>query len=328
LTAYYLRLTLQATEALELGPQPGSALRGVLFQGLWERFCMNKMASECSQCPLVRTCPVSLLVAPLREENPRGRDIVRPFVLCPPLIAAEGQRLEAGQSFQFGLTLLGNASALFPYIVMAAQVMERKGLGRALEGNRRRHGQLRIEQIEAVHPFTGAVEPLLTRGGTTVCMPEIAITSADVRARAQALSADHITLHFLSPMRLIAQGRLVPRPDIQVLLLRLAERLAQVQQAYAAEPTQQEACQDKERYQQIKDLAQRCQVVSDHTHWVEVKSYSSRQRRFTPIGGFVGKATFALPASLLLREVLVWGEVFHVGKNTVKGNGWYQIEVC
>src|SRR5579883_692005 len=84
LTAYHLRLTLRATEPLELEAQPGSALRGLLFQGLWERFCVNKAAPECASCPLVQTCPVSALVAPLRDEHPRGRDIPRPFVLAPP----------------------------------------------------------------------------------------------------------------------------------------------------------------------------------------------------------------------------------------------------
>ncbi len=333
LTAYHLRLTLRATEPLELEAQPGSALRGLLFQGLWERFCVNKAAPECASCPLVQTCPVSALVAPLRDEHPRGRDIPRPFVIRPPLVAAasaEGLRLEPGQAVTFGLILLGSAGKLFPYVVMAAQVMERNGLGRALEANGRRRGRFRIEQIDAVHPFTGAEARLFARDATTVHAPEIAVTAADVMARARALPNDQLTLHFLTPTRLIAQGHLATHPDFQVLALRLAERLEQVELAYAR-PHSQEQTDPSERsgpvwYQQIKELAASCQMLSDQTRWVDVKSYSSRQRRLTPIGGFIGRATVSAPRSLLLRELLVWGEVLHVGKNTVKGDGWYQVE--
>jgi hypothetical protein len=333
LIAYQLRLALQATEPLELEQHPGSALRGSLFQGLWERFCVNKAASECATCPLVQTCPVSALVAPLRDEHPRGRDLPRPFVIRPPLVAAataEGLRLEPGQSVQFGLTLLGSAGKLFPYVVMASQVMEQNGLGRALQANGRRRGRFRIEQIEAVHPFTGATALLFTQGHATVHSPELAITFADVAARASDVARETLTLHFLTPTRLTAQGRLLLHPDFLALALRLAERLEQVELAYTTSQ-QSEQAEDGQRagearYQQIKELAASGQTLSDETRWVDVKSYSSRQHRLTPIGGFIGRATFTAPQSPLLRELLVWGEVLNVGKNTVKGDGWYQIE--
>ncbi len=61
LTAYHLRYTIQATEALELEQHPGSALRGSLFQARLKRFCVNQEAPECASCPLGQTCPVSAL---------------------------------------------------------------------------------------------------------------------------------------------------------------------------------------------------------------------------------------------------------------------------
>ncbi|HEY7122535.1 MAG TPA: CRISPR system precrRNA processing endoribonuclease RAMP protein Cas6 [Ktedonobacterales bacterium] len=333
LVAYHLRLTIQATEPLELEQHPGSALRGLLFQGLWERFCMNRAAVECSTCPLVQTCPVSALVAPLRDEHPRGRDIPRPFVVRPPLVAAatdEGLRLEPGQSARFGLTLFGSAGKLFPYVVMAAQVMERNGLGRALEANGRRRGRFVLAQIEAVHPFTGAETRLFARGQTAVQAPAIAVTAADVSARAQRLPAEQLTLHFLTPTQLTTQGRQALRPDLLTLALRLAERLEQVEQEYGnnspGEPSDSGERPGQAKYEQVRELAASCSLVSDETRWVDAQSYSSRQRRFTPIGGFLGRATFRVPAAPLLRELLVWGEVLNVGKNTVKGDGWYQIE--
>jgi CRISPR-associated endoribonuclease Cas6 len=65
-------------------------------------------------------------------------------------------------------------------------------------------------------------------------------------------------------------------------------------------------------------------VVNEQTHWVDVVSYSSRTRERTPIGGLIGQVTLAGDLGGL-RELLVWGSLVHVGKNAVKGDGWYTI---
>ena len=160
-------------------------------------------------------------------------------------------------------------------------------------------------------------------------VPAHAITAADVATRAENLPPDQITLHFLTPTRLTVGGHLAMRPDFLVLALRLAERLEQLELAYAGcEAIQMDQAErpGEVRYQQVKQLAASCEMLEDQTQWVEVQSYSSRQQRLTPIGGFVGRARFGAMHSLLLQELLVWGEVLHVGKNSVKGDGWYQIE--
>jgi hypothetical protein len=43
------------------------------------------------------------------------------------------------------------------------------------------------------------------------------------------------------------------------------------------------------------------------------------------MGGFAGQAVFTGALSPDLRELLAWGEIIHVGKNAVKGDGWYTI---
>ena len=64
--------------------------------------------------------------------------------------------------------------------------------------------------------------------------------------------------------------------------------------------------------------------MADRTRWVEVRSYSARQGRLTPISGLVGPATIDGDLAAL-RAVLVWGELVRVGKNAVTGAGWYRI---
>ncbi|HEU5200347.1 MAG TPA: CRISPR system precrRNA processing endoribonuclease RAMP protein Cas6 [Ktedonobacterales bacterium] len=333
LIAYHLRYTIRATEALELEQHPGSALRGSLFQALLKRFCVNQDAPECASCPLVQTCPVSALVAPLRDEFPRGRDVPRPFVVRPPLITASGLettglRLESGQQVTFGLTLFGKAGKLFPYVVLAAQMMEQNGLGRPLREHRWRRGRFALERIEAVHPFTGAQATLFERSKPQVRAPELAITAEDVAARAAALSPERISLHFLTPTRLTEHGALVHQPEPGALVRRLAERLDMLEHAYAPVLAQQPTAEMPRvagRWRAVAEAAD-LQMTGSDTRWVDTKSYSSRQQRALPIGGFVGTLAFTGALTPTLRELLVWGEVVHVGKNCVKGDGWYQIE--
>lgn len=333
LIAYHLRYTIRATETLELEQHPGSALRGSLFQALLKRFCVNQDAPECASCPLVQTCPVSALVAPLRDEFPRGRDVPRPFVVRPPLITASGLettglRLESGQQVTFGLTLFGKAGKLFPYVVLAAQMMEQNGLGRPLREHRWRRGRFALERIEALHPFTGEQVTLFERSKPQVRSPELAITAEDVAARAAALSSERISLHFLTPTRLTEHGALVHQPEPGALVRRLAERLDMLEQAYAPVQAQQPAGDVPRvagRWRAVEEAAD-LQMTGSDTRWVDTKSYSSRQQRALPIGGFVGTLTFTGALTPSLRELLVWGEIVHVGKNCVKGDGWYQIE--
>ncbi len=81
LITHHLLFTTEVVSPLELDDHSGAALRGNLFESLWRRFCTNKAAPSCAACPLHSVCPVSALVAPLREENPPGqRDIPRPYI--------------------------------------------------------------------------------------------------------------------------------------------------------------------------------------------------------------------------------------------------------
>ncbi|MGH2508438.1 MAG: CRISPR system precrRNA processing endoribonuclease RAMP protein Cas6, partial [Ktedonobacteraceae bacterium] len=64
--------------------------------------------------------------------------------------------------------------------------------------------------------------------------------------------------------------------------------------------------------------------TDDHTTWVELTSYSNRQKRSTPISGLMGEATFEGDLAPFL-ELLIVGELIHIGKNVVKGNGKYHI---
>lgn len=328
LRLHHLRYTIRAEESLALDQQPGSALRGALFHALLRRFCALPLQPDCATCPLMQACPVAALVAPMRDEQPRGRDVPRPFVIRPPLVAAfgeNGMQLEAGQHTSFDISLIGSAARLFPYVVMSTAVLQGGGLGRPLRANGGRRGKFTVTQIVAQQPFTGQEAVLYQNGSQAVRVPELAVTEADVRERAGRLSGDNLRLRFLTPTRLIAGGKLSHTPDPAVLAARLAERLDGLEREYAPVPAGAGVAGGMGRWRAV---AAQCdlRVAEQRTTWVDTQSYSNRQHRRTPTGGFVGLAQLAGSLSPELREMLVWGELLHVGKDVVKGNGWYQIE--
>lgn len=320
LTTHHFLFTVEVVSPLELDDYSGSALRGSLFEGLWRRFCTNRASPTCAACPLHGACPVSALVAPLREENPRGRDIPRPYLILPPL--GEARRYERGETLIFGVTLFGSIIQLLPYIIMARHTLEEMGLGRKLPENNGRRGQFHIKTIESYHHFTGERHRIYQQGKTLVQADLLPVTAGDVTAKSASLPTEQITLDFLTPTRIIDQDQLIRRLSFRSLVLRLTERFTNLVTAYGEKSIEQQEEPEPDLIKLAKDIT----CKKDETVWKDVQSYSHRQRRFTPLSGMTGHITFSGDLEPF-RELLTWGELIHVGKSVVKGNGWYKIAI-
>lgn len=328
LTIHCLEIVAEAATPLSLDQYCGSALRGAFFRAIWQRFCTNRESPTCRDCPLVMACPVASLVAPLRDEATSGPDVPRPYIISPP--CKELNRYEQGESFIFHLSLVGTSTKLFPYVLHSLQEMGNTNLGHPLPELQGRRGRLSVREIRAYNPLTNERQVLWEKGSTRPQKPLLSVTHDDITKCAEKLPKDSISLHFLSPTRLIFDDHLVKHPSFRVLALRLAERFNALRQAYSDEAsssgTKEALNSNRAWYQQIDTWASEVRLVKDETHWEDIQSYSARQRKTTPIGGFIGHASYAGNLTPL-QELLVWGQILHVGKNVVKGNGIYQIEI-
>jgi len=320
-TAHRLMIRATIVEPVLLNQHKGSALRGALYHSLRNRFCtMRPKRLECPACPLWQVCPVCTLVSTLAPANPRGRDVARPYTIQPPL---DGTKTfyEPGESFQFGLTLYAQALQLFPYVIMALYSLEEEGLGRRVEANRWRRGTFRVEEVWAENPLTRQRQAVTRPGDQTVEVPDVPITHQQVTAWASRGDwSAAVTLELLTPLRLTARGRLV-KPGwvtFRVFMARLLDRLESLAQHFGEEPL-------KLDFAALLRSAEAVRTLDDATRWVELRSYSTRQRRATPIGGLVGKVTFAADDWAPFLPWLIWGRFTHLGKDAVKGNGWYRL---
>src|SRR5712692_1702912 len=183
LTTHHFLFKTRVTTPLELDEHSGAALRGNLFEAVWKRFCTNKTSPSCAECPLHTMCPVSALVAPLREENPRGRDIPRPYIIIPPV---EGARCYApGEPLTFGLTLFGTIVTLLPYIILSLPLLEAVGLGRKVKDSNWQRGKFTIKQIEAYHPLKQEHQVIYEAGKPQVGASALSVTAAEVKEKAE-----------------------------------------------------------------------------------------------------------------------------------------------
>src|SRR5712692_7324186 len=207
LNIYCLEIVAEAVTPISLDKYCGSALRGAFFRAIWGRFCTNRESPTCRECPLVMACPVASLVAPLRDEGTSGHDIPRPYIISPP--RKEHNRYEQGESFVFGLSLVGTSTNLFPYVIRSFQEMENATIGHPMTELRGRRGQFRILEIRAYHPLTGERQVLWQKDDARPHKPQLCVTSADIAKHAQELPTSNVAIQFLYTTRIIFYEKLV-----------------------------------------------------------------------------------------------------------------------
>jgi hypothetical protein len=339
-TAHRLRFECEVVTPLRLNEHTGSAIRGAFYHALWNQFCMNHDARACPACPLVATCPVAFLVSTLDPNADRGANVPRPYTVQPPLAnpllppapslsqawEREGVRgwaraktdYSPGDTLTFGLTMYARALNLFPYVVLAIQRLERGGIGKRASDNGHRRGTFRVRQVWAENPLTGERREVMRQGETMVQVPDVPITNEQIsHFKSQISNYNRVTIELLTPMRLVDNKELVKRMAFRPLIQRLHGRLKQLTAEYSDTPLDFDL-------RQVMAQAEAVQVIDDETRWVELESYSTRLGRATPIGGLAGRVTFEGDLAPFW-QWLVWGQFTHVGKDTVKGNGWYRI---
>ena len=338
-SAHRLRLVAEVQSTIELNEHQGSAIRGSLFHALQNRFCMNRKVEECADCPLAASCPVATLVSTLKPQGGRGRDVPRPFTIQPPR-PGSGHPVERpdgrmvfhyhpGEGFEFGLTLYAQALQLFPYVVLAIGEMEQSGIGRKTkqpttnQKGRWRRGTFRVSEIRAENPLTGERQPVLKAGDQLVQVPDVPITHQQVKKVQIPNHKSRITIRFLTPTRIIKRGHLLKpgRFCFQPFFQRLMERLEALSRDFSDTPL---------RFDDPKGLieaAGRVEVTDNHLVWEELHSYSTRRRAESPTSGLMGSVTLKADDWSPFWPWLVWGQFVHVGKDAVKGNGWYEVRM-
>lgn len=130
---------------------------------------------------------------------------------------------------------------------------------------------------------------------------------------------NNLTLHFLTPTRLVYSGSLTIDLEFHVLVRQLLRRLSLL---YYFHCNGDSSAGD---FKGIIEKAKDVKVANKALHWYDWERYSTRQDEKLKMGGFVGEITFEGnigPFMPLIRA----GEILHIGKGTGFGLGKYEIK--
>jgi CRISPR/Cas system endoribonuclease Cas6 (RAMP superfamily) len=167
----------------------------------------------------------------------------------------------------------------------------------------------------------GASAEVYTRENNLVQPPANPISWPDLCASHNSNNGagkiTRITLRFLTPTLLKADGLQARRPFFGVLAKRLRDRINALSYFYCGTGLDID-------FKDFGTQAEKIKTVADSTRWVESSRYAKRRQVSQDLSGFVGEATFEGDLGDFL-PYLRLGEYLHVGKNAVFGNGWYEI---
>jgi hypothetical protein len=111
-----------------------------------------------------------------------------------------------------------------------------------------------------------------------------------------------------------------------VFFQRLAERAFAVNQHVGEQSPDEARSALRAFLARVLPVAQRVTVFQDDLTWWDVKGYSSRLKKYHYLGGLVGEIQLLADDWAPLLPLLLWGESLQLGKNVVKGGGWFEIE--
>jgi hypothetical protein len=319
------RFTLRPREEMILPVYKGAVLRGGFGHVFKRTVCFQPQTKSCRDCILQHDCPYPALFEP---SPPPDAEVLRtyssiplPFVIEPPL--DRRTRYGPGETLSFRLVLIGQAMARLAYFVVVFQQLGEVGLGS-------RRAKYALERVEEVQPWSGERAVLYEDGALVGGAGGLAVDYRMVAERAEALRAegvetlradggDTVTVNFLTPTRMKHKGKYVERPEFHVLIRNILRRVSSLYYFHCGERWETD-------YRGTIEAAKGVRLAEVGTGWVDWERYSRRQRQRMNLGGLVGQATYEGGLTPFL-PLLALGEVVHVGKGTVFGNGKYEVVV-
>ncbi|HFE65054.1 MAG TPA: CRISPR system precrRNA processing endoribonuclease RAMP protein Cas6 [Caldithrix sp.] len=276
----------------------GSTFRGKFGHVLKRTICIMSH-HKCDECELREKCAYTYLY---ETRNERKENVARPFVLEPPL--THQQFFLKDKYLYLNLVLIGGAIEYLPYFVYAFTQMGKEGIGQD-------RGKFLLTTVRAVDSagqkheiFDHKTQQLLTE------VPRIKPDDF------KAVFHPQITVQFLTPTDLRANGKRVDTVEFPVLLRAILRRYRSLQYYHNGG--------EKEWFEINWEAAEKIKIVHRETENRRLKRYSNRQKRPIPLGGITGKITYRGNLAPFIPWLKI-GEYLHVGKGAVFGMGWYRM---
>ncbi len=309
LTLHKFSFELLTESETSLPAFKGSMFRGAFGWALRNAVCVTRQKT-CDNCLLRDNC--SYFQTFETEIKEHSLDFLKgvkktphPFVIEPP--DAKKRFYKQNESLTVNLLIFGDAIKYFPFFVYAFQKMGEKGIGY-------KRDKFKLISITNIIPDGKPLEVFDSKRNTLKTEYQ-EITEEDI-LKEKPLSANKITLQFVTPLRLQNKGKVI-RNRNQItpeMLIAAEERRTQIVSLLLCENPPFE----------ITKKPADIKITKNNLNYVNVYRYSNRQKSKMEMGGFLGEITLegSLEETLPL---LYLAEELHLGKNTVFGLGKYNV---
>lgn len=292
------QIHIQSEQQMDFGDNPGSSIRGAFYEALRILYDDGSDAQSVHEI----TNPVAWLMRLEDNSVKGGEGLPRPFGIQPPL---QNKVYEA----QFSVTLYGKACDYSLFVLSAINTMPTLRLGRG-------KWNFRIKTIYQIDPITHIAIPTGLQAGA---LQEIR-TSPNAETYfnfAKLLKPDVLNVRFITPTRIIHDGRLCDKPLFASWIGRLLSRIRKLSELYIEQAIEIP-------FVELLSSAKYVEIENDETAWQDTWSFSQRDAIRRPTSGFTGWVQYRGPLVQFL-PYLIFGQALQVGKNIVKGCGWYQL---
>jgi CRISPR-associated endoribonuclease Cas6 len=311
-TFAHYRFHLIPREPLEMPMfNKGATIRGGFGTAFRRLVCID-LRLDCAACDLRYSCPYTKVfnpfVSPEAERLRKNQNIPRPFVVKPPL--EPRTRYLPGEPLIFEFVAVGEAINYLPYFIVAFRELAEGGFGL----NRAR---CTLPSIAALNPQGEATAVYDGKEGV-VRPPRENLTWSGFTGRAAAFNGlRELTIRFLTPTTLKAEGEVVAVPQFHHLLKRLRDRVNALSYFYCGEALELD-------FKALGHQAEQIKAVAVRSRWID-RSRRTRKGEQQDLSGFVGEVTYRGELEPFI-PLLLLGEYIHVGKNAAFGNGWYKLQ--
>lgn len=268
---------------------PGNAIRGGFGSSLRRSVCASRR-ERCEDCILRFNCIYSRLF----ESPIEGRKFApHPFVFRYPV---DEMVYRNGDVMEIELVLIGRYIEEFPYFLHAFREFGKSGIGKE-------RAKFMVKEVKS--------------GGNLVYDGERIFRGWQEPEDFEfvPIGGNRIRVNFLTPLRIIHEGKLVDVPEFYVFYRALARRISLLVKFYGG----------KFEKKDLTEKARGVKIVKVKGGREKVKRFSSRQGRSMELHGFRGEIVYEGDLGEFM-ELLRWGEILHVGKSTSFGMGRYVIE--
>lgn len=294
-----LRFDVEMSEDTIMPRSKVSALRGGMGEMLLRQNCVRDR--KCEECRFKKVCVVWHTLYSSMEKTPgyvTGKESVGYLIECSDY----KEEYLRGDHFTFDLILFGDSIAFFNQFLQAFSQLGMVGIGK----NRSTY---RITEVRNTRGYRIISE-------NTVDMREYRITSLSdyISRRKQELSEQvgSYIVKFLTPLCMKYQGEFMVEFQTEALFSGILRRLQMLNYYESYEPD-------------IPTLEDCPEILSQTVKWAGTERYSSTQDAKMKLRGIKGEIVMSDMSEEYL-DLLLVGELIHIGKNTSFGFGKYIVK--